>query len=268
MIQHSSAGIGESVHHMPAALPGSSRPVRVFLADDHPIVLWGLRLLIDSEPRRVTLAGTASQRAELLSHPALAETDVLLLDVHLQGESSLDMVPDLIAAHGLKIVILTGDTDPRRHQEAVMRGALGIVLKNRPSTHVLDAIDRVHAGEVWLEGSLMAQLFARSSAAPSRSPQDEHARRIATLTTKEREVIAALVKHRGAKSLVVAETLGISEHTLRNRLTFIYHKLKVHGRLNLYLYAKEHELDAAGDDAAMAAAQRGGLLPEGRPRLA
>ena len=75
-----------------------------------------------------------------------------------------------------------------------------------------------------------------------RAVADAHAARIASLTPKELDVIAAVVRHRGAKSLILADGLGISEHTLRNHLTAIYQKLQVQGRLELYVYAKEHGL--------------------------
>jgi DNA-binding CsgD family transcriptional regulator len=82
--------------------------------------------------------------------------------------------------------------------------------------------------------------------APSRTtPQDVHSRRVDSLTPKERQVVGALVQHRGAKSLAVADALGMSEHTLRNHLTVIYSKLGVHGKLNLYVYAIEHGLAPA-----------------------
>ena len=227
----------------------SSAPIRVLIADDHPVIVWGLRQMIETDPHRMQVMGTAESCERLLAHPALDEVDVLLLDLNLHGLNSLDVLPSLVADRGMKVVILTGDLNPRCHQDAVMRGARGVVLKGDPSDDILNAIERVHAGEVWLDGSLMAKLLcglAGGGAAGKAAPQDEHAKRIASLTTKERQVIAALVKHRGVKSLVVAEALGISEHTLRNHLTVIYSKLQVQGKLNLYVYAMEHGLADTG----------------------
>jgi DNA-binding NarL/FixJ family response regulator len=128
-----------------------------------------------------------------------------------------------------------------------MRGARGVVLKSQPAEHILDAIERVHAGDVWFDGSLMSLLLGSLPdllGAP-RGPKDHAKRRLETLTPKERQVIETLVKHRGAKSLVVADALGISENTLRNHLTVIYSKLGVRGKLDLYVYAIEHRLAPA-----------------------
>jgi DNA-binding NarL/FixJ family response regulator len=221
-------------------------PIRVLLADDHAVMLWGLRQLVESAQPRMVVAGTAASCGELLAHPELDRTDVVLLDLSLRDRSAMDCLPHLVARPGLKVLVLTGEPNAGRHRDAVMRGARGVVLKSQPADCVLQAIERVHAGEVWLDGALMSLLLGSvpGCALPAGTARDEPARRIATLTAKERQVVAAVVQHRGAKSLVVAEALRMSEHTLRNHLTTIYGKLGVQGRLDLFAYAIEHGLAA------------------------
>ncbi|WP_298231770.1 response regulator transcription factor [uncultured Azohydromonas sp.] len=237
---------------MTASAP--ARTIRVLLTDDHALVLWGLRQLIDSARPRMAVIGTASSARELMEHPALRDTDLVLLDLGLPDGDPLECIRRLTAS-GLKVLVLTGNINVGQHMEAVKAGARGVVLKSHSTELLLRAIDRVHAGEVWVERALMAQLLgsitgagAAAAAMPSaaEAPQDEQAQRIASLTPKERQVVQALVQHRGAKSLVVAETLAMSEHTLRNHLTVIYSKLNVHGRLELYAYALEHGLAQQG----------------------
>jgi DNA-binding NarL/FixJ family response regulator len=224
-------------------------PIRVMLADDHTVVLWGLSQLIDSAKPAMRVSGTASNRRELLAHPALADTDVLLLDLGLADGDALDCIRQL-SATGIKVIVLTGNLNAAQHLQAVMQGARGVVLKSHSTELLLRAIERVHAGEVWVERALMAQVLGNVSgmapATPLAAPatSDANAQRIASLTPKERQVVQAVVQHRGAKGLVVAETLGMSEHTLRNHLTVIYSKLALHGRLDLYAFALEHGLAA------------------------
>lgn len=234
----------------------AARPIRVLLADDHAVTLWGLRQLVDSAHPRMSVAGTASTCAELLAHPALPQTDVVLLDLGLRDANAIGCVAQLVGNAGVKVVLLTGDLNPSHHREAVMRGARGVVLKSQPTDHILNAIERVHAGEVCFDGSLMSMLLGAvpGLAAQYGQPKDEHVQRIDTLTPKERQVVRAMVQHRGAKSLVVASALGMSEHTLRNHLTVIYSKLNVQGKLNLYVYALEHKLASAPVNA-------GGVTP-------
>ncbi|WP_157263434.1 response regulator transcription factor [Azohydromonas aeria] len=221
------------------------QPIRVLLADDHAVVLWGLRQLIDSARPRMSVVGTASSRRELLAHPALADTDVLLLDLGLPDGDALECIRKVTAA-GIRVVVLTGNLNAAQHLEAVMQGARGVVLKSHSPDLLLRAIECVHAGEVWVERALMAQVLGSVSSGPAAAPApargDETAQRIASLTPKERQVVAAVVQHRRAKGLVVAETLGMSEHTLRNHLTVIYSKLALHGRLDLYAFALENGL--------------------------
>ncbi len=221
-----------------------AQPIRVLLADDHAITLWGLGRLVESAAPRMAVSGTAATVEELLAHPALHDTDVVLLDLSLGHACALDCLPQLIS-EGVKVVVLTGDLNAAHHRDAVMRGARGVVLKSQSPDAVLEALERVHSGEVCFAGSLMSMLLgAVPGVAPnSRSAsQDPDARRIDSLTPKERQVVEAIVRHRGEKSLAVADALSMSEHTLRNHLTVIYSKLNVHGKINLYVYAVEHGL--------------------------
>lgn len=222
-----------------------SGAVRVLLAEDQPLLRLGLTQVIEREPHRVALVGVVTRYRDLAGHPALAETDVLLLDQRMRDEGG-DIVPSLITRHGLNVVLLADEDNPRLHHDIVARGAMGVVLKHRPLDELLNAIEHVHAGEAWLERSLIAKLIkarAGEAAAPARTGP-EPLRQIQMLTQKERQLIVALVEHRGAKNFTIAESLGISERTLRNRLTVVYDKLRVHGKLNLYLYAVEHGLGA------------------------
>jgi len=220
------------------------QPIRVFLVDDHRVTLWGLERLVESACPRMQLVGTAASRRELLSHAAIHEADVVVLDLDLGGqECGTEALPDLARECSAQVLVLTGDGDPQHHREAVLRGARGVVHKSESADTILDAIEKVNSGGIWLDPSLVATVLGCLTGSTATTPRmDEHADRIGKLTPKEREVVKALVRNRGAKNFTVADELGISEHTLRNHLTTIYEKLQVHGRLELYLYATEHAL--------------------------
>jgi DNA-binding NarL/FixJ family response regulator len=246
--------------HPPHAVASIATPIRVLLADDHAVVLWGLRQLVESTSPRMIVSGTASNSRELLTHPALEATDVVVLDLGLGDANALDCLPRLLSGRDVKVVVLTGETNPRHHRDAVLRGARGVVLKSQPPQSLLDAVERVHAGEVSFDGALMSMLLdALPGKTPSSRtpPRDTDARRIATLTPKERQVVEAVVTHRGAKSLAVAEVLGMSEHTLRNHLTVVYGKLQVRGKLDLYVYATEQGIVPAARNPSEADASKG-----------
>jgi DNA-binding NarL/FixJ family response regulator len=251
-----------------SAHPAQRAAIRVLLADDHAVTLWGLSQLVDSARPRMKVAGTATSCAELLSHPALADTDVVLLDLGLRDANAIDCVRELVDV-GVQVVLLTGDLDPSHHREAVMRGARGVVLKSQSTERIIEAIEHVHAGEVSFDGALMSMLLGRVPGMLPNATQaapDETTQRIQSLTPKERQVIQAIVKHRGAKSLVVAEQCHVSEHTLRNHLTVIYSKLNVQGRLNLYVLALEHGLASDPSYSPKAASDAPGLSGSGWSR--
>lgn len=231
-------------------LPG----IRVFLAEDHAVTLLGLEQLICASDRLLNVVGTAGSSAELVNHPALADTDVLLLDLNLGGQNAIDAMPDLQRRCPGHVLVLTATDDAGEHRQAMMKGARGVLHKSAPAETILRAIERVHAGEVWLAKGLLGEVMGMLTGAgkqPAPRP-DIHARRIASLTLREREIVCVMVRSAGAKLLTVADSLSMSEHTLRNHLTTIYAKLELHGRLALHVYATEHGLGAIDSRGALA----------------
>lgn len=225
----------------------AAQPIRVFVADDHRVTLWGLQKLIEAAAPRFTMAGMAVSRQELLDHPALQDTDVLLLDLDLNGSDGAESIAELQRLCPGRILVLTAADNPAAHRNAVVKGARGVLHKSEPADTVLRAIEKVHAGEVWLHRSLLGEVLGTLTGPGAGGAQHQgrltpEAARIASLTPREREIVGAMVRSAGAKQLAIAEELGMSEHTLRNHLTTIYSKLGVRGRLELHVYATEHKL--------------------------
>jgi len=214
--------------------------IRILLVDDHKTMLWGLERLIQAEAPAFTLVGSASEPVEATRLCAELAPDIVLLDLDLKGSSSLDILPALLAKGGTRAVILSANRDQATLASAVKLGARGVVSKEAPTEDVLAAIRKVHGGELWLDQSLMQALLGQLVAqAPAPNPE---AARIATLTAREREVVALIVQGQGAMNKELAERVFISERTLRNHLTTIYQKLGVANRLELYVYATKHGL--------------------------
>lgn len=209
-------------------------PIRTFLVDDHETVLWGLEQLVKSAAPKLAVAGTATNCADMFAGIARAEVDVILLDLELEGESGLDCIKQLSSRSAARVLALCGTNDPETCRRAVMLGARGIVFKKQSPDLILRAIEKVGAGEIWLDRSNLARVLTDFTSGKNTDPESE---KIAKLTAKERQIVAAVVKEKGARSKVVAEKLHISEHTLRNHMTTIYKKLEVDGRMELYLYA-------------------------------
>lgn len=187
------------------------------------------------------MAGEASDRTEALSLAAREQPDIILLDVVLDSESSLDFLPELLAAaQEARVILLTGVRDAEVHQSAVRLGAMGVVLKSKAAEVLIKAIRKVQAGEVWLDSAMTAKLLKELSRPSSRQPADPEAVKIATLTEREREIIGLVGE--GLKNKQIAARLFISEGTVRNYLTSIFSKLEASNRFDLILYAYHHNL--------------------------
>jgi DNA-binding NarL/FixJ family response regulator len=103
----------------------------------------------------------------------------------------------------MRVQVLTGASDIAQHRAAVLQGARGVVHKSEPAETILRAIDKVHAGEVWLNRALLGQVLGQlteSEPAAAPRPADPEARRIASLTPRERQIVAAMVHGAGASS--------------------------------------------------------------------
>ncbi len=143
------------------------------------------------------------------------------------------------AAAGARILILTGLRDSESLRRAVRLGASGIVQKEAAAEVLLMAIERVRAGEVWLDRSITASLIAEISQG-GENRQDPEAARIGSLSAREREVITLIGE--GLSNKRIAERLSISEITVRHHLTSIFAKLEVSDRLELLVYAYRNKL--------------------------
>jgi two-component system nitrate/nitrite response regulator NarL len=144
----------------------------------------------------------------------------------------------LAAAPTARMIVLTGVQDAELHRRAVYLGAMGLVLKDKAYMVLLKAIERVQAGEVWLERAMVAHVLTRMTRTDARP--DSEAAKIATLTERERGVITLIGA--GLKNQQIADRLCISRVTVGHHLTSIFGKLGVSDRLALVIYAYRHKL--------------------------
>jgi DNA-binding NarL/FixJ family response regulator len=224
--------------------PASETPpaelIRVMLVDDHAVLRSGLRLLIESHPG-MRVIGEAGSRTDALAVAEREQPDIILLDLNLPGTDGYELLPDLLhAVRGARVLILTGETDLEAHVRALRLGAIGVVLKEKAPEVLIKAIRGVYAGETWLDPAAVAKLLGQSSPSGEAPPFDSEAAKIATLTGREREVIALIGE--GLKNKQIANQLFISEGTVRNYLTAIFSKLEVTDRFDLMMFAYKHKL--------------------------
>jgi two-component system, NarL family, nitrate/nitrite response regulator NarL len=216
-----------------------SSPIRVLLVDDHALFLAGVRSLIQSDPG-VTIVGEATNKDEALKGAA-EQPDLILLDLDLGDQLSLDFLPELLQiSEKSRVLIMTGLTDPELHLRAVRLGAAGVVSKVAKADSFLMAIRKVHSGEAWLNRSMVAAVVTDFAQRRKQRKPDPEEAKIASLTARELEVITCLSG--GLRNKQIGERLFISEKTVRHYFTSIFDKLGVSDRLELIIYAYKHGL--------------------------
>jgi DNA-binding NarL/FixJ family response regulator len=222
-------------------MPATARQItaiRILLVDDHKVMRLGLRLLIENQPG-LTVIGEASGRNDALEIAEREQPDIILLDLTLPGTDGIDLIPELLAVAGkARILILTGVVEPEAHTRAMHLGAMGVVLKEKAPEVLIKAIQKVHDGEIWLDRVMVANVFSERERAREAQRKDPEASKIATLTGREREVIALVGE--GLRNRQIADRLFISEGTVRNHLTTVFSKLEVSDRFELLMYAYRH----------------------------
>jgi two-component system nitrate/nitrite response regulator NarL len=219
--------------------PGAET-IRILLMDEQVIVRKGLRLLIEEEFGFIVV-GEAGNKEEVIDIAVREQPNIILFEFLSSVDSSFEILEELSAvARDAHIIILTSQCDPKIHQRALSFGARGVVVKQAAPETLSKAIHKVHEGEMWIERSTTASIFAEMLLTIRSKKTDPEARKIATLTRREREVVTFVAK--GLKNKQIAKQLFISEATVSHHLTSIFNKLDTMDRLQLIVYAYQHHL--------------------------
>ena len=203
----------------------TSEPIRILIIDDHAVVRAGLRMLLDQNPA-MKVIGVAGNRSEALALAASEQPNMIILDILLGDEDGLTFLPELReVTRNARVLVLTGLRSSESQRRAIRAGAMGIVLKEHAAEVLIKAINKVHQGEVWLDRSMMGAVLDEMTQAPEIDPE---VARIASLTDREREVIALIAE--GLRNKQIAQRLFISEMTVKAHVRNIMRKLGARSR--------------------------------------
>jgi DNA-binding NarL/FixJ family response regulator len=217
-----------------------TNPVRIVVADDHPIVRDGVRALVEASSG-IELLGEATNGDEVIELARQVRPDVVLMDLAMPGRNGIEATRE-IASNGWAsaVLILTMFADDESIFAAMRAGARGYLLKDAGHEEMRRAIEGVGAGEA-IFGAGVAQrmvgFFARA--------RDLGVQPFPELTDREREVLAEIA--RGASNASIGLHLGISVKTVRNHVSTILSKLMVVDRAQAIVRAREAGLGVRDD---------------------
>jgi DNA-binding NarL/FixJ family response regulator len=210
-------------------------PIRLVILDAYTLVRKSLRLLLENQPGLIVV-GEAGDSNQGLKVVADQKPDIILLKLNPAGDPGLDVISRLIKTwKRARIILMTTTEDPLVCLQAIQEGVLGVVSKLQSPEVLVKAIEKVNAGEVWIEHSMVARLLTTTDIARRSLGFNSGEDRINQLSNREREVVKLI--SRGLKNQQIANQLSISQSTVGHHLTSIYSKLGVSDRLELLIFA-------------------------------
>jgi DNA-binding NarL/FixJ family response regulator len=235
-------------------------PLRILVADDHPVYRDGLRLVLSSMPG-AEMVGEASTGAEAIALAADLQPDVVMMDLRMPEPNGIEATRQIVFANPRVAVLVVTMFDDDESVFAAMRaGARGYVLKGADRAEIMHAVQAVASEELVFGPGIADRVLGYFSAlrgAVSLVPFPE-------LTEREREVLAHIA--RGSNNQDIARRLVLSPKTIRNHVSNIFTKLQVADRSQAIVRAREAGL--GGDDMPSPApwqpdGQRGGSHDSG-----
>jgi len=218
----------------------SKQAIRTLVADDHAIFRDGLRKLLSSTDD-IAIIGEASNGADCIKMLANLKPDILLLDLRMPDKDGLAVLEEVnFDSLPTRVIVLTAAEDDRDVIRAMRLGARGVVLKQSAADLLVKSIYRVHAGEIWLDNRITAEVMKAFAKSSDGGPRREKP----LLSNREKQIVQLVAQ--GYRNKEMGEKLFISEQTVKNHLHNIFDKLGVSDRLELALYAIHHRLVEQG----------------------
>ncbi|PYU09720.1 MAG: DNA-binding response regulator, partial [Acidobacteria bacterium] len=200
----------------------------------------GLRKLLSSTDD-IAIIGEASNGADCIKMLAKLKPDILLLDLRMPDKDGLAVLEEVnFDSLPTRVIVLTAAEDDRDVIRAMRLGARGVVLKQSAADLLVKSIYRVHAGEIWLDNRITAEVMKAFAKSSDGGPRREKP----LLSNREKQIVQLVAQ--GYRNKEMGEKLFISEQTVKNHLHNIFDKLGVSDRLELALYAIHHRLVEQG----------------------
>jgi DNA-binding NarL/FixJ family response regulator len=219
--------------------------ITVLLADDHPLIRKGFRLILDAESD-ITVSGEAGDGATAVSMCSALRPDVVLMDVRMPGRNGIEATRDIVAA-GLPsrvLILTTFDLDDYVYA-GLRAGASGFLLKDTQPDDLAAAIRTVAAGDAVLAPGATGRLIRQFTARPAEQPSSVQAARIRQVLTQREQDVFSLIAA-GKSNGEIAASLHLSEGTVKIHVGRILAKLGLRDRVQAVVLAYESALVIPG----------------------
>jgi DNA-binding NarL/FixJ family response regulator len=211
-----------------------TKPISIVLADDHSIVREGLAAFCDARPE-LHIAGQCSDGMAAVEMIRSIVPDFAIIDLHMPKLHGLEVIRKVREANcPCKLVVLSISRDEKMVLEALRAGANGYLLKDGPARHLLDAINYIQDGGVYISPLLRREYLLE---APRKAPSEDP---LASLSRREYEVFSFLVD--GMRPKDIAKLLDISPKTVDTYRSNIMRKLGIHDLVGLVKFAINRNL--------------------------
>ena len=212
-------------------------PLRVLIADDHPLFRSGLRALLSTVPD-TAVVGEATTGDEAIALAAELQPDLIVMDLQMPGVSGIDATRRILdTSPRIGILVVTMFEDDYSVFAAMRAGAKGYVLKDTDEEDILHAIRAVGKGEAIFSSAVARRMIDFFTGARSEAERAVPARAFPELTDREREVLDLIAQ--GLSNPEIASRLYLSPKTVRNHISNIFAKLQVADRAQAIVRARE-----------------------------
>jgi len=209
-------------------LKEENMPVRILIADDHPIVRKGLRSLLDEEPE-IKVVGEAEDGTQALAEIERLRPDIAIVDMMMPGHNGLEVIRQAKKFYPtMQIIVLSMNSNDAYVIEALKRGASGYVLKETGPTELVESVRTVLTGRRFLSAQLPQHLLTTDLS-------DIESDSYESLTNREREVLQLAAE--GLTSAEIAERLCISRRTVELHRANFMEKLGLRNQTDVVRYA-------------------------------
>jgi DNA-binding NarL/FixJ family response regulator len=207
--------------------------IKILLADDQQLFVDNLKLMLETLSQDIAVTGVAANGKEAVTMAGEQHPDIVLMDVSMPVMDGVEAAKALHETHPeIKIVMLTTFPDDTYVQHALEYGAYGYILKNIRPDDLIASIKAIYQGSALFSPAILEKLVRRTNSNEEETEEEREYREIMNrLGKREKEILSLVAK--GYNNQKIADTLFISEPTVRNYISSIYAKVGTKDRLEI-----------------------------------